>query len=635
MRAFTVIGPSQSGKTALIEGLSGLDGSRRQSLRLLGDVAITAFDFMQDRWAAFDVPGGRDSLHLAGPALAASDAAVLCVPAQADAAVLAAPYLRLLEEAGIPTFLFINKIDLTDDRISDIVASLQHYCRHGIALRQVPIRTGNEVTGVVDLISERAWKYQEGRRSSLVELPLSVQDREQEARSDLLEAFADFDDSLLEQIIEDRQPLTEDVYSVATHVFQHHDLIPAFLGAASHGNGLLRLMKSLRHEAPGSGALRHRLDLPDDMIAAGCLADQQKHLGKVILVRALADGVGQGTRLGGAGMGNLNALDGKSPAPSTLAPGEFALAIKSDHVSAGTFLAADRAAPLPDWAHAHAPSLKRRIHPAHEKDESKLSAALARLAEIDPGLSVSQDEMTGSPVIGVQGHQHLKATMSKLLDAFGIAAECTDVPAAMRETIRKSATVHHRHRKQSGGAGQFADIVLDVAPGAPGSGFAFEERIRGGVVPRNYIPSVEAGARDALAEGPHGHVVVDIRVSLTDGKSHSVDSSDFAFRTAGQNAVKEALRQAGTKVLQPIIGVEIHVPSVFTGSLVQLLSGLKGQVLGFEGNPEAPGWDLFRALLPMSSEEDLWAALGSATRGTAWFASELHHFEELREPVPS
>ena len=168
---------------------------------------------------------------------------------------------------------------------------------------------------------------------------------------------------------------------------------------------------------------------------------------------------------------------------------------------------------------------------------------------------------------------------------------------------------------------------------ASGSGVTFLESVKGGAVPRNYIPAVENGAREALAAGPHGHHVVDISIELKDGKSHSVDSSDFAFRTAGQNAVREALSKAGTRVLQPIMDVEVHVPSRFAGSLVQLFNGLKGQVLGFDAHPTAKGWDIFRAALPMAREEELSHALGSATRGTAWFLSELDHYEELRTPV--
>lgn len=632
MRAFAVIGPSHSGKSTLVDGLAGLEGQRGLSFRLSGDARITTFDYMGDAWAALDIPGGHDNLALAGPALAACDAVVLCVPAEAEAAVLAAPYLRIVEETGMPTFLFINRVDAATDRVADIVAALQPYCRHGIVLRQIPMRTGGEIVGAIDLISERAWRYREGERSSLVELPADMLDREREARADLLESLADFDDGLLEQIIEDQRPVAEDVYRVATDVLRHHDLVPALLGAASHGNGLQRLMKSLRHEVPGHAALQDRLKDTGRVLAVGSLADHLKHIGKTVLVRALDDGVQPGCRLAGAAVSSLNALDGKTPI-QTLAPGHFALTIKSDDIPAGMYLSEDSAYALPDWAASHDPILRRLVQPTHEKDENKLSAALNRLAEIDPGLTVSQDQTTGILEIGVQGPQHLKRCVQKLSDAYGIAVECFEVPTRLRETIRRRVERHHRHRKQSGGAGQFADVLIEVAPRPSGSGFEFTDVVKGGAVPRNYIPAVEAGARDALACGPAGHEVVDIAVTLKDGKSHSVDSSDFAFRTAGQNAVKEALAEAGTTVLQPILGVQIHVPSIFAGGLVQLVSGLKGQVQGFEAHPTAMGWDVFRALLPMASLEEMSRALGSATRGTAWFSVTLDHYEELREPL--
>jgi elongation factor G len=613
--------------------MAGLEGARPNRLTLYGDTAVTPFQFMGDFWAAFEVPGGRDFQAQTGPVLAACDAAVLCVPAQADAAVLAAPYLRILDHAEMPTFLFINKMDVSSERVSEIVASFQHYCRHGIVLRQVPIRERGEISGVVDLISERAWAYQVGRPSSLVELPDTMLDREHVARSEMLEAFADYDDALLEQIIEDKAPTAVDLYLVATRVLQHHDLLPVFLGSAEHRNGLHRLLKSLRHEVPLVSTLRERLGLDGEFRAIACLADQMKHLGKITLLRALVDGVGQKGRLAGNDLGGLNTLDGKTPIPEPLKAGEFALAIKSDHLSPRGFLTTDALEPLPSWTRAHPPALKRLVHPIHEKDEGKLSSALLRLSEIDPGLTVAQDEATGSPVIGVQGQQHLNAIEAKLLDAFSIQVECSPIPTMLRETIRGETTIHHRHRKQSGGAGQFADVVVDVKPLAAGSGFEFTETVKGGAVPRNYIPSVETGARNALSKGPSGHPVVDIAVILRDGKSHSVDSSDFAFRTAGQNAVKEALEKVGTTILQPILRTYIHVPSVFNGSLVQLVSGLKGQVLGFEADANSEGWDIFQALLPMASEEELSRALGGTTRGTAWFDIELDHFEELREPM--
>jgi elongation factor G len=629
MRAVTIIGPSQSGKSTLVDALAGLETGRRKSFEASGGAHVTTFGFMDDPWVLFDVPGGPDNIPQIGALLAASDAAVLCVPAEAEAAVLSAPYLRLLEDAGLPTFVFINGIDAAVGRVSEIISELQHYCAHGIILRQVPMRENDQIVGTIDLISERAWEFREGERSALVELPKAMLDREQEARSELIETLADFDDHLLEEIIEDQKPPTDELYDITTRALQHHDLLPALLGSARNGNGVMRLMKSLRHEVPGVEALPERLDLSADVMGISCLADNLKHIGKAVLVRALGGPVSLGDPLCGGSVGNLTDLDTRA-ALSSLQPGEVGLAIKSDHLPMGKFLTRKGTAPLPDWAAPHAPVIRRVVTPANERDENKLPTAMAKLAEADPGLEVTQSEASGHIVIGIHGQQHEKRIVSKLLDGFGIEVECAEVPTELRETIRKGMEKHYRHRKQSGGAGQFADVVIDIAPHTPGSGFAFDETVKGGAVPRNYFAAVEAGAQEALAAGPSGHPVVDVKVTLKDGKTHSVDSSDFAFRTAGKNAVREALSELGTTVLQPIMQVSIHVPTVFAGELVQLVSGLKGQVQGFEAHPSASGWDVFKALLPMNAEKDLARALGSGTRGTAWFTSELDHYEPVR-----
>lgn len=630
MRVVSVVGPAQSGKTTLVEALASLEPGEAQRLTLAGDVAVTKFRFMGEPWAALDCPGGPDSLAHVAPALAASDAAVLCVPADAEAAVLAAPYLRLLDEADLPTLLFVNRIDAATDRVSDIVSALQVYCRHGIVLRQVPMRAGGQILGAVDLISERAWAYREGDRSSLVELPPDMWTREAEARAELLEHLADFDDALLEQLIEDRQPMTEAVYAIATRALQHHDLVPALLGAASHGNGVLRLMKSLRHEVPGIAALRERLSGLGEAVAVACGADHVKHLGKTVLLRALTSGIAPGTRVLGDSIGSIVDIDAKSQLAS-LAEGEIGLTVKTDHLHLRTpVYLRDGAADLPGWVLPRTPNHRIVIVPASERDETRLSGALARLMEIDPGLSVTQDEQTGQAVLGTQGPLHLRRIVEKLNTVFGIRAETRNIPPALRETIARKIEKQHRHRKQSGGAGQFADVVIDIGPAERGSGFLFEEQIKGGVIPRAYIPAVEAGAREALVKGPQGYPVVDVSITLKDGKHHSVDSSDFAFRTAGRNAVREALAEAGTLVLQPIDRVRIQVPTVFSGGLVPLVSGLRGQVLNFAAHPSAAGWDEFNALLPEAAEAELFSALGSATRGTAWYSPEFDHFEELR-----
>ncbi|UWR68189.1 elongation factor G [Phaeobacter inhibens] len=654
MRVFTVIGPSHSGKTELAKALATLQEPEQKPQQATGVAELRAFQFMDESWGVIDIAGGVENLVTAGPALAASDAAVVCVSADPAAGVLAAPYLRMVEEAGIPAFLFINRMDQAAGRVADIVAALQTYCRHNIVLRQIPMRAGGEVIGAVDLISERAWKYQEGQPSALVAFPDSIHARERQARGEMLEALADYDDDLLEQLIEDRKPLTEAVYDVATRVLQHNDLIPALLGSALHRNGILRLMKSLRHEAPAVEVAAQRLAADGQPLAVGCIGDLVKHLGKTVVVRALSQPVGAGAQIGGGNLGAMTQLRGQSAvektgagAPATgraagngrnssqacsgdLAPGDIAQVVKSDHLSLGYAYLENRAAQLPQWAQPRPSSYQRIVTPVHDRDDVRLTAALERIAEIDTGMQIEQDEISGHALLHLQGPLHLRRILTLLNESFGIDVGDEPVPPALRETITRPVTIHHRHRKQSGGAGQFADVVLSIAPATRGSGFHFTDEVKGGAVPRGYIPSVEAGAREALKTGANGHPVVDVQVTLKDGKHHAVDSSDYAFRTAGKSAVREALAEAGSVVLQPIMRVEIHVPSVFTGGLVPVVSGMQGQILGFAAHPEAAGWDVFETLLPVAVQDQLCSSLASATRGTAWFSSGFDHYEEAR-----
>ncbi|MBO9451781.1 elongation factor G [Tropicibacter sp. R16_0] len=628
MRVFSVLGPTQSGKSTLVEAISRLDG-RSTKFSVSDVVHLHSFSYLDEPWCAVDVNGGGDALAYVGPAMAISDAAVIVVPPDPDAAVLAAPYLRLVEEAGIPSFLFINKMDNPNGRIRDIAAALQAYCTHHITLRQIPIRENEQIVGAVDLISERAWKYQEGQPSALIELPSSAEDREQEARTELLETLSDFDDNLLEQLIEDKQPPSKEIFDLAAKVLQNHQLIPAYLGAAGHANGLTRMMKALRHEAPEFDIARDRDEAGEKARAIAGFADVKKHIGKITVLRGLGDGITAHESLGGDTVGSLVALDTKTQIDRVNA-GEIGLAVKSDHLSPGAIYDSAGSSPLPEWSTSHAPSHRQKVTPTHERDDVRLSNALSRLNEIDPGLHQSQDELSGHAILGTQGPQHMRRLAEKLADDFGIEVTTEPVETAYRETISKSVDHRHRHRKQSGGAGQFADVVLTIAPLPRGSGFQFDDTVKGGAVPKNYIPSVEAGALDALTEGPEGHPVVDVKVTLTDGKHHNVDSSDYAFKMAGKVAVREAIGMAKPVVLQPILHAEIHLPTSFVGDMVPTISSLQGQVLGFEANPNAAGWEIFNALLPAVAEDELHRTIASSTRGTGWVNLSFDHYEEMR-----
>ncbi|MQY42139.1 elongation factor G [Epibacterium sp. SM1969] len=626
MRVFTVMGPSQAGKTTLVRAMAGLDGDAGQKQEAAGVVTLQPFSFMEEDWAALEVTGGAENLAQAGPALAASDAAVVCVPSDPNQAVLAAPYLRKVEEAGLPVFLFINRMDQARERVADILSGLQTYCAHNLVLRQVPMRREGQVVGAVDLISERAWQYQDGKPSALVKVPTEMQAREQAARADLLEVMADFDDALLEELVEDHEILAADAYDVARKLLQHSDVIPVFLGMAEQCNGVMRLMKSLRHEAPSVEQTLERISPNGNVVAVGCLAQSVKHLGKSVVLRAMGAPCSSGSAVAGEALGGLSMV--ARGGNGTLMSGDLGKVVKSDHLNMGYAYLRDGARALPDWAQPRPATYRRLITPMHRRDETRLSAALVRLGEVDPAMQVAQDEATGQTMLNLQGPQHLRRVMGSLQDEFGIEVEAENVPPALRETITKPVEIHHRHRKQSGGAGQFADVVMQIKPMPRGNGVSFEECVKGGAVPKNYIPAVEVGAREALQQGLNGHPIVDVAITLKDGKHHSVDSSDFAFRTAGKNAMREALAEAGVVLLQPIVKVAIHVPSVFSGALVPVVSGMKGQILGFESEDGVAGWDLFETLLPMAAQDELCSALASATRGTAWFDSGFDHYEE-------
>ncbi|MEM7777655.1 MAG: elongation factor G, partial [Pseudomonadota bacterium] len=550
--------------------------------------------------------------------------------------VLAAPYLRAAEEAGTPCMILINRLDEPKGRIRDVVSSLQEFANHPLILRQVPIRDGEKVVGAVDLISERAWQYRDGQPSALVQMPDSVANREHEARGELLEQLSEVDDWLLEELIEDRSPDSTALYSIASKVLQSTQLIPVFLGSAEHNNGIRRLMKALRHEAPDADALRERLaqhtHTTSDRSASAVAfhADQRQHAGKVVFLRALGNQVRQGQSLCGSNLGPLLQVGGENTTTKNeLATGSIGLAVKSDFLKVGQLVTAGEATDLRAVSRPTPPMMSRQLIAKTETDESRLTTVLGLLAEEDPGMTVTRDENSGHPIVQVQGPMHLRRLHERLKSTFGLQVAEATVEANYRETPARPATVHYRHRKQTGGSGQFADVVMTITPANRGEGFGFNETVKGGTVPAKFIPAVEAGAREATASGPRGFPVVDVHVTLTDGKHHSVDSNEFAFRAAGRMGVREGFEQAGSVLLQPIESVTIHVPSPFCGDLVSLISTLHGQVLGFDRNPNARGWDVFRALLPQSAHDSLATSLRAATQGTAYFETEFDHFEEV------
>jgi elongation factor G len=398
---------------------------------------------------------------------------------------------------------------------------------------------------------------------------------------------------------------------------------------------MTRLMKALRHEAPPVGVLRQRLahaGAVDEgkVTAVSFHAYYRQNVGKTVLVRALCEGLRQGASLGGSSLGAIqDPANGRSTSAVVPAAGDVFATVKSDHLRVPSLLTPDTVIAPPEWTEPPTPMLEKILIPGSERDETKLSETLAKLSETDRGLKVLQEEGTGAQLVCTQGPVHLRDLCRTLSDVFHIAVTDRAPSLIYRETITKPSEVHYRHRKQTGGAGQFADVKLSIHPNERGQGFTFGETIKGGVVPRNYIPAVEAGAREAMEKGPLGFQVIDVGVTLSDGQHHAVDSSEHAFRTASKMGVRQALSEGSTVLMQPVFRSEIHVPSVYSGNLVQIVSALNGQILGFDRDEAVKGWDIFRALVPGSALADLVRALRSATQGIGYLSKTFDHFEEI------
>jgi elongation factor G len=631
-RAIAVLGASNTGKSALVDRMCGLEG-QPQPAAGPGELRICDFTLLDESWQAIDTPGSIEFLHVATDALLAADAAVICVGPDPAAAVLASPYLHAAEAAGTPAIIFINRIDEAEGRVRDIVGALQEFVQHPIVLRQVPIRDGDRVVGAVDLVSERAWAYHEGGPSTLIEIPAGMISREHEARDGLLEQLSEHDDHLLEELIEDREPPSAEVYSICARVFSENRVLEALIGSGLHGNGVMRVMKALRHEAPPVSVLRARLQeqagLEQPPVAVIFASAYRKHVGKTLLLRAL-EPLASGRALGGRPPGQLTPADPRDTRHLDEADeGRIVSAVKAEHLAAGKLASADDLHDSPSWHRPLPPISHRLLAPTNERDGVKLSGSLASLAEGDLALNVSQDPATGGALVGVQGPLHLRVLRGRLKEVFGMEVEEIMPSPAYRETVTKPQDTAYRHKKQTGGAGQFADVKLTVKPGERGTGFAFDEIVKGGAVPRNYIPAVENGARDAMERGPLGFQVVDVSVTLTDGQAHAVDSSDMAFRIAGRQGTREALKAAGPVLLQPIFRVAIHAPSQFTGNLGPIVSSHLGQVLGFDADPGARGWEIFQAVIPGAALPAMANDVRAATQGVGWFAAEFDHYDEL------
>lgn len=652
-RAIALVGPHGGGKTSLLESIAAITGAvvRKGSVAAgssLGDSSpqsrarqmsvemnVLTTQYLDQEFTFLDCPGSiefiADTLNL----LPGIDAAVVvCEPDAAKTAMLQ-PFFKRLADAHVPHLLFVNKFDKARGPLRALLTALQQASDTPLLLRQIPIWAEGIPAGFVDLALERAFAYRPHAASEVVDI--ADYSREKEARFQMLEKLADHDENLMEELLGDIEPSREEVFGDIKRELAEALVVPALIGSAEGDNGVRRLLKALRHDVPDVSAAARRagLEAGGEAVVQVIKTFHGGHGGKLSLVRVLRGSLKDGAVLHGTGgrearIGGIFALAGdKQIKRSAAQAGDTVALARMEAFVTGEILSTAKTGGGRAPTGSLAPVYRLAVAAQDRKDEVKLSAAVAKLTEEDPSLVFEHNGETQEMILAGQGEIHLKAAVEKLQGRYGLTLVTRAARVPYRETIRKSASVQGRHKRQSGGHGQFGDVTIEIRPLPRGSGFVFEDRIKGGVVPKQWIPSVEKGVREFMKAGPLGFPVVDIAVALTDGSYHTVDSSDAAFQTAGRLAMSEGMPGCAPVLLEPIMRVAVHVPSDATARVNALVSSRRGAPLGYDARQGWRGWDTVRAEMPLSEVSDLIVDLRSLTQGVGTYEMEFDRLAEL------
>lgn len=645
-RSLGIVGSKSSGKTSLLEAMlhhaemidrQGTskdgnlvgDGSKESRNRQMSCEPNFAYmDYLGDDWSIADCPGSIELLQDSLFITKAMDVVVVVAEPDPNKTVALIPIIRHLQDNKIPHMIFINKLDNAENSVKATFDSLQMISELPLLLREIPIRENGQVTGLVDLISERCWKFNKDTISSLTSMPSDLEDRQEYDRQEMMEALSDFDDGLMETLLEEATPATETLYKDLTETLTNAQTVPVFFGSAEKGWGVTRLMKALRHEAPDSEVTEKRLGISEkSLIIAKNLYTAQ---GKLSIARVLGGDLKEGDSYGEVKCGSLNRLFGqKAEKAVTASRGSLIALGRLDETKAGqTLLQSKIVGPNPK--DILTPQYSLAVSVENKGDEVKLTNALSKLVDEDPSLLWEGNHDVHQIILRGQGDAHLNIAFERMKNKFGVAVISEKEKVAYKETIKKSVQQHGRHKKQSGGSGQFGDVVLEVKPTARQSGFEFTETIHGGSVPKQYIPAVEDGVKEYMKKGPLGFPVVDIAVNLSDGQYHDVDSSELAFKLAAIVTMKEAMPQCDPVLLEPIMHVKIHVPSEFSSKIQPIVSSRRGQLLGFAPMDDKQGFDEVSALMPQAMMGDIINEIRSVTLGVGSYTAEFEKMQELR-----
>ena len=595
-----------------------------------------------------DAPGYADFIGDLRSAIRAADAVIVVVSALDGVEVQTEAAWELAVEERLPRAIFVNKLDRERSSFDDTLAQLVSSFGNQVAPFELPIGAEQDFRGVADLLHEKADLYPSGPLAEESEWPEEIHALADPAREKLIEAVAESDDNLIEEYLEQGTLPEEHIVTGAKDGFARARLAPVIVGSAAKAIGIDRLLDFIVEEFPSpidrgpievlakDGTAKERACDPNGPATAFIFKTlSDPFVGHITMFRVFSGKVRPDSTSHNATqgtderIGQLFSLRGKEhDSVPEVAAGDIGAVAKLAHAHTGdTFSTKDDPVQVPG-IELPEPLLAYAIEPKTKGDEDKLSTGLARLREEDPTLRVARSEETHETVMYGMGEAHLDVMIERLKRKYGVEVGAHPAKIAYRETIRGKGKAQGRHVKQTGGHGQYAVCSIEIEPLPHGEGFVYENKIFGGSIPSQFIPSIEKGIVKTMTDGViSGNPMVDIKVTLVDGKFHPVDSSDMAFQVAGSLALKEAVEQAGVILLEPVVDLEVVVPDAYTGDVMGDLNAKRGKIAGME--QIGGGKQRIRAQVPQAEVARYVIDLRSMTGGRGAFSLSFSHYEAL------
>jgi len=619
------------------------------SRKISASSATAAFDWKGSRINIVDTPGYQDFIADALFALRVCDGAVAVVSAVSGVQVNTERLWKEAREQGLAAAVFINKLDRERADFNKAIGEVESVLKARPVLLEIPIGAEAGFKGLIDLISMKACIYEMDGSGKFreEEIPGDLSELADEHREKLVEFAAEGDDALVEKYLETGELTQDEVFRGLRAGVIAGDIVPVFCGSATLNVGVKKLMDAIIALMPSpkdrgaiegvdaKGEAAQRKPLPEEPFAAfvyKTIADP--YAGKLTLLKILSgtlksdSGFYNSTRETKERFGNLFLLQGKKQLNVEQAvAGQLAAVAKLKETRTGDTLTAEGKPFVVTSVQLPEPALSYAIVPKSKGDEEKVSQSIARLMEEDPSIRVRRDEATRESILSGMGQQHIEVTVERLKLKFGVEVGMEVPKVAYMETIKGKTSLQSRYKKQTGGRGQFGDIWIELEPLPRGQDFEFVNKITGGVVPRQYIPAVEKGVREAMVEGVlAGYPVIDVRVTLFDGSYHSVDSSEMAFKIAASMGFKKGFLEANPVLLEPMVNLEVTVPDDFMGPVIGDLNSRRGKVLGMDPQGEV---QIVKAQVPMAEILTYAPDLRSMTEGRAHFILTFSHYEEI------